>query len=238
VDQRGSIVEYNRAGYETGWRLFRLEAHTIWSAWKELEPFTRDGARMLEIGPGKWPHLPVNRAHFIDLSEEALGALRAAGGTCIASTAPWPYENASFDLACFFETLEHVDDDAAFLAEVARVVRPGGHIFLSCPMNPKYWTTYDTVVGHFRRYRAEELVVRLDAAGFSIERVCARHDRMSRVYGWLFAFAVVYLTRLTAILIKLALPSVAGKEWPWVDGDDLTQAELRGGVTLRARRRA
>ena len=104
-------------------------------------------------------------------------------------------------------------------------------------MNPTYWTIYDTVVGHFRRYRAEELSQRLDAAGFTIERVCARDDKMSRVYGFLFAFAVLYLMRLTAVLIKLALPWVAGKRWAWVDGTDLKQAELRGGVTLRARRR-
>jgi SAM-dependent methyltransferase len=237
VDQRGSIVEYNRIGYDTGWRYFGLKPHTIWSAWKELEPFAGDGKRMLEIGPGKWPHLPAHRSHFVDLSEEALTALRAAGGKCTDSTPPWPYEDSFFDLACFFETLEHVDNDAAFLAEVARVVRPGGHIFLSCPMNPKYWTIYDTVVGHYRRYRAKELTERLDAAGFTVERVCARDDRMSHVYGWLFAFAVAYLTRLTSVLIKLALPRVAGKEWTWVDGNDLGQAELRGGVTLRARRR-
>jgi SAM-dependent methyltransferase len=237
VDKRGSIVEYNKAGYDVGWRYHELQPHAIWSAWKEIEPFAGEGKRMLEIGPGKWPHLPANRSHFVDLSEEALKALRAAGGTCASSTPPWPYEDSFFDLACFFETLEHVGEDAAFLAEVARVVRPGGHIFLSCPMNPNYWTVFDAVVGHARRYRAEELTRLLDGAGFTIERVCARDDRMSRVYGWLFAFALLYLPRLTAALLRLALPAVAAKEWAWVDGADLREAESRGGVTLRARRR-
>jgi SAM-dependent methyltransferase len=233
----GSAHEYNKIMYEAGWHYYTLQPHTIWSAWKEIEPFAGEDKRLLEIGPGKFPHLPVHRSHFIDLSINAIEALRAAGGVCMLGDGPLPYEDASFDLACFFELIEHVDDDVAFLAEVARVVRPGGVIFLGCPMNPTYWTHYDKFVGHVRRYRAQELAQRLDAAGFTIERVCARKDRMSRAYGFLFACALFYLPRFTTMLIRLALPSVAGRAWKWVDGDSLQEAERKGGVTLRARRR-
>ena len=234
----GPAHEYNRIIYEAGWRYYTLQPHTIWSSWKEIEPFAHEGERILEIGPGKWPHLPVDRAHFVDLSEDALTALRAAGGNCTLGTGPLPYDDAAFDLACFFELLEHVDDDAGFLAEVARVVRPGGVIFLSCPMNPDYWTYYDAFVGHVRRYRENELIQRLDAAGFTVERLCARDDRMSRIYGRMFAFGLLHLPRFTTMLVSLALPAVAGKAWTWVDGASLGEAERRGGVTLRARRRA
>ena len=229
--------EYNKIVYDAGWPYYKLQPHTIWWAWTEIEPFARQGARMLEIGPGKWPHVPVDRAHFIDLSEAALSALRAAGGTCSSRLPPWPYEDASFDLVCFFETIEHVADDVGFFAEVARVIRPGGVIFLSCPMNLAYWTFFDGVVGHVRRYSAEELSQRLDAAGFTIERVCARNDRMNRFSGWLFGLATLYLTRITIMLVQLALPFVAGEVCPWADGSFLGEAEKRGGVTLRARRR-
>jgi SAM-dependent methyltransferase len=234
----GRAHEYNKIMYEAGWRYYTLQSHTIWSSWKEIEPFAGQGARMLEIGPGKFPHLPVDRSHFIDLSEDALAALRAAGGKCQLGTGPLPYDDAAFDVVCFFEVLEHVDDDVAFLAEVARVLRRGGVVFLSCPMNPDYWTYYDAFVGHVRRYRAEELVQRLDAAGLTIERVSARDDRMSPAYGWMFAVGLLYLPRFTTALIRLALPGVAGKKWPWADGGPLGEAEKKGGVTLRARRRA
>jgi SAM-dependent methyltransferase len=227
----------NKALYDDLWPYFRLESHTIWSVWQEIEPFACEGVRMLEIGPGKWPHLPVDRADFVDLSEEANAALRAAGARCSAKVMPLPYDDASFDLVCFFELIEHVDDDAGLIAEVARLLRPGGVVFLSCPMNPAYWTHYDGVIGHVRRYRAHELAQRLEAGGFAIERVCPRADRMSRAFGWLFGFGVEHVTRPTMALIARALPGVAGRQWQWMDGASaLVEAERAGGVTLRARR--
>jgi SAM-dependent methyltransferase len=226
----------NEALYDDLWRYFELEPHTIWAAWDEIAPYAGDGVRMLEIGPGKWPHLPVGRAHFVDLSGEALAALRAAGGRCTYGGAPIPYGNAAFDLACFFELLEHVDDDVGLLREVARVVRPGGTVFLSCPMNPAYFTYYDRVVGHVRRYAAEELSGKLGACGFAIERVCARADRMSPAFGSLFGLGVRLLPAFTMAIVARCLPRVAARGWPWVDGATLTNAERAGGVTLRARR--
>jgi SAM-dependent methyltransferase len=41
--------------------------------------------------------------------------------------------DASFDAVCAFETIEHLDDVDAFLAEAARVLRPGGAFLVSTP---------------------------------------------------------------------------------------------------------
>ena len=41
--------------------------------------------------------------------------------------------DASFDVVCSFETIEHVPDRDAFLAEMRRVLRPGGTFLVSTP---------------------------------------------------------------------------------------------------------
>lgn len=41
--------------------------------------------------------------------------------------------DGSFDVVCSFETIEHLDDQAAFLAHAARVLRPDGVLLVSTP---------------------------------------------------------------------------------------------------------
>lgn len=48
--------------------------------------------------------------------------------------ARWPLEDASVDLAVSDWTLEHVEDPAAFVAELTRVLRPGG-VFIARTVN-------------------------------------------------------------------------------------------------------
>lgn len=224
----------NHAIYEDLWTHYELFPHDGWSSWQEIAPFYKP-ERTLEIGPGMFPHVPIPGTHFVDLSMVALSALGERGGHCVRATT-LPFPDAHFDLVCMFEVLEHVDDDHGLLTEVARVLRPGGVLFLSCPMNPAYWTYYDKVMGHERRYQKEDLLAKLAAHGLVVDRVCARHDRMDGWFGALFGFGTRYLAGFTARIVRRYLPKVAAQPWQWRDGDDLSEAEQRGGLTARARR--
>lgn len=44
-----------------------------------------------------------------------------------------PMPDASFDVVCAFETIEHLDDQHEFLREIARVLRLGGTLLVSTP---------------------------------------------------------------------------------------------------------
>ena len=68
----------------------------------------------------------------LDQSEEMLGRARALVGPDVelvqGEAERLPFEDASFDALTFTYLLRYVDDPAATLRELARVVRPGGRI--------------------------------------------------------------------------------------------------------------
>lgn len=51
----------------------------------------------------------------------------------VAPGDPLPFEDDSFDEIITFNTLEHIYDDKAALAELARVLKPGGKICITVP---------------------------------------------------------------------------------------------------------
>ncbi len=54
-----------------------------------------------------------------------------------------PFQDASFDLAISFETIEHVETQQEFIAELARVLRPDGVLILSSPNKRAYSDALD-----------------------------------------------------------------------------------------------
>ena len=83
-----------------------------------------------------------------------------------------PFPDASVDRVIAAEVLEHIPDDAAALAEIARVLKPGGRVAVTVPRyGPERicWALSDAYHanegGHVRIYRADVLRTRLAAAG-------------------------------------------------------------------------
>jgi ubiquinone/menaquinone biosynthesis C-methylase UbiE len=92
------------------------------------------GARVLEAGCGTGMILkevaPVaRRAIGLDLSPGMLAQARARGLEVVhGSVTELPFSDGEFDLAYSFKVLAHVERIEAALGELARVVRPGGHV--------------------------------------------------------------------------------------------------------------
>lgn len=51
----------------------------------------------------------------------------------ISSDGRFPYEDASIDVACTLEVVEHVEDQFAFARELHRILKPGGIAIISTP---------------------------------------------------------------------------------------------------------
>jgi SAM-dependent methyltransferase len=79
-----------------------------------------------------------------------------------------PLEDASVDAAVSANLLEHVSDDELALAEIFRILRPGGRAAIVVPAGPGNYDYYDRFLGHERRYARGELARKADAVGFEV----------------------------------------------------------------------
>ena len=69
-----------------------------------------------------------------------------------------PFADNSIDLLLALDVIEHLDDDAAALRELTRVLRPGGHLLLHVPAFEVLWSDKDDINQHRRRYRRPALL--------------------------------------------------------------------------------
>ncbi|QYC44697.1 Demethylrebeccamycin-D-glucose O-methyltransferase [Nonomuraea coxensis DSM 45129] len=99
----------------------------------------------------------------------------ASGRTVQGTALDMPFEDGSFDRVIAAEVLEHIPDDMAAMAEIFRVLRPGGTAAITVPsFLPERicWAldeAYHTAPGgHVRIYTLAELSAKLKATGFEI----------------------------------------------------------------------
>lgn len=175
------------------------------------------GSKMLDLGCGEGRHVRATRllpgVHGVALDlgveevETTRDSLRSmdqdADALCSASpeagdwlvvrgdTYALPFPDHTFDCVVASEILEHLQRDDAALAEIDRVLKPGGQLAVSVP---RYWPEAvcwalskeypNTPGGHVRIYRRSELRAKLRSRGFAIYAEHFAHGLHSP-YWWL-----------------------------------------------------
>jgi SAM-dependent methyltransferase len=97
--------------------------------------------------------------------------------TVRANLAALPLAGASVDVVANMQVIEHLWDQRGFLAECARVLRPGGRLLLTTPNRITFSPGRDTPLNpfHTRELSPSELDELLTEAGFVVETLTGLH---------------------------------------------------------------
>jgi SAM-dependent methyltransferase len=157
----------------------------------------------------------------------------------IAPDGRLPYDDASVDIACSLEVVEHVEDQFAFARELFRVLRPGGIAILSTPnilninsrwrnlhsgfavlFDPLLLSSADPVhtSGHINPVSYYYLAYQLTRAGFASTSV--EYDRFKTSARFLVALCapVIWIgNQLLRRRLNARKPDVAAENAPILD---------------------
>lgn len=128
-----------------------------------LSSRTEKSARLLEVGSGSGRILssihqrdPALQLTGIDLSAEQTELARTNHPEIefvCGNGEALPFADASFDFVIFFDYLEHIERPQQSLAEMVRVLKPGGFLHLVCPAERQ--SIYGISAWLFRRHFKE-----------------------------------------------------------------------------------
>ncbi len=164
----------NLAALEEGHFWFEARNRLILWAARRYFPGVR---KLLEIGCGTGfvlkhfeVHLPGVKLYGSDLLVEGLSfaANRIPRATLLQMDArDMPYAQ-EFDMIGAFDVIEHIEEDELVLSQMYNAVKPGGGILITVPQHRFLWSIVDDLSYHKRRYTRDELIEKVQCAGFEV----------------------------------------------------------------------
>ena len=133
-------------------------------------------ARILELGAGTGHNLAMlSRFGEVEASELdpiARGiASERLGRPVVEAALPdlSMFQANSYDMVALLDVLEHVPDDKGSMKAIYDLLKPGGALLLTVPINPWMWSAHDVAHHHHRRYRKHEIRKLAEDSGYAIE---------------------------------------------------------------------
>ena len=160
-------VDFDRLALEPGMRVLDLGCGAGRHAFECL----RRGAHVVAFDSD--PVELKGVLHMVGAMREGGEVPEGAGHLAVQGTAyALPFPAGSFDRVIVAEVLEHLHDESGAMAELARVLRPGGRLTVTVPRyGPELvnWALskeyHDVPGGHIRIYRRSQLLARLERVG-------------------------------------------------------------------------
>ena len=135
-------------------------------------------AAVLEVGCGTGHNLPMlarfGRVDAVEIDEAARAVAEKRLGREVHG-APLPelkgVRAAKYDLIGAFDVIEHVPDDRAAVAALAKRLKPGGRLVVTVPAHQWMWSAHDVVNHHQRRYAKAQLKALIEGSPLKLEKI-------------------------------------------------------------------
>jgi SAM-dependent methyltransferase len=132
-------------------------------------------SKILDVGCGTGANLEMlkqfGEAEGVDVSDDALEFCKLKGLKVHKGLAEsLPFADETFDLVTALDVVEHLDDDISGLKEMNRVMKSDGKTLIFVPAFMWLWGVQDDISNHRIRYTRQQIIERLNVAGFEIER--------------------------------------------------------------------
>lgn len=136
----------------------------------------------------------------IDFSEHAVNFCRSRGvrDVRLGTAEETGCEAGAFDVVTCLDVLEHIPDDTKGIAEIERILKPGGIAIIFVPTFMFLWGKMDELGNHYRRYRLPELAEKFAPERFTILR---------QSYFNTLLFPLVALMRMGIRLLRIKVDS-------------------------------
>lgn len=106
-----------------------------------------------------------------------------------------------FDTIICLNVLEHVADDRAGLKNLYTALEPGGKAIVLVPQGQWLYSSLDKVLDHVKRYSRQDLVSRMQEAGFAEVKI--RNFNRFGVLGWFLNGKVLRRKHFSRIQLKI-----------------------------------
>jgi len=174
------------------WFLARVSwARRLVAAWKP-----KQGARIayadLGCGTGGFARsldeaFDFARVMLVDSDPNALKRIQFPKASVVAADlAPSLKLPERPNLITMMDVIEHVPADDQLVRTAAGLLAPGGLLVISVPAHPVLFSSWDTMLGHQRRYTRQQLVDVVEQAGLRVQSVRAM---------WSFLFLPAFIRK-------------------------------------------
>ncbi|WAC19652.1 class I SAM-dependent methyltransferase [Luteolibacter sp. SL250] len=167
---------------------------------KEAMPLMKPGIKVLDAGSGR------EQEQYLRKELLATGATLHTCDFCegpgvdfVADVSDLPFEAASYDIVLSTQVLEHVMDPQKVVSEMARVLKPGGKLFLTTPQS----SPLHNLPWNFFNFTNLGLRLLFDTAGLKVVKEQAQ--------GGHFTLLAYQLHWTLNVLRGLSLPGVLKK---------------------------